>query len=338
MLEIESLVDKRQRLKVLAEDTRTRMKRSAMDIYHIGANLLEAQGLLAHGEFLPWIEAEFDMSQRSAYKFINVAKAFQGKFAQNANLEICASALYLLASSDTPEQARMEAIELAASGESITNRKAVELRQKHINLIEEDKPCSVLLPNKTNVDFNHLTVLAKTELPEIITDSLEEQEKLNSQTWIETIVLNDGRKLFVKHSNTESSFNRTNAMVDWAWYTWNPVTGCWHKCDYCYARDIANRFFTDVKFEPTFHPYRLAAPVNTPVPPEASIDIRAKNVFVCSMADLFGAWVPEEWIMAVFQQVIANPQWNFLFLTKFPQRLQEICDKLGGFPDNAWVN
>lgn len=41
--------------------------------------------------------------------------------------------------------------------------------------------------------------------------------------------------------------------------------------------------------------------------------------------------------MQVFQSVIASPQWNFLFLTKFPQRLQEICNKLCGFPDNAWV-
>lgn len=54
---IEPIDPKRQRLAVLAEDTRTRMKRSALDIYHIGANLLEAQGLLAHGEFLPWIQA-----------------------------------------------------------------------------------------------------------------------------------------------------------------------------------------------------------------------------------------------------------------------------------------
>lgn len=24
--------------------------------------------------------------------------------------------------------------------------------------------------------------------------------------------------------------------------TWNPVTGCLHGCEYCYARGIANRF------------------------------------------------------------------------------------------------
>jgi protein gp37 len=129
----------------------------------------------------------------------------------------------------------------------------------------------------------------------------------------------------------EHHFIRTNEMVDWAWWTWNPVTGCLHNCEYCFARDIANRFYPE-KFEPTFHPERLSAPHNTPVPREAETDLRARCVFVCSMADLFGKWVPQEWIDAILAEVRAAPQWNFLFLTKFPQRLAEIA-----WPPNAWV-
>jgi protein gp37 len=37
-----------------------------------------------------------------------------------------------------------------------------------------------------------------------------------------------------------------------------------------------------------------------------------------------------EWIEAVQATVRSNPRWNFLFLTKFPQRLAES-------PSNAWV-
>jgi protein gp37 len=132
-------------------------------------------------------------------------------------------------------------------------------------------------------------------------------------------------------TRADSVFNRTNAQVDWAWWTWNPVHGCRHNCAYCYARDIANRFYPE-KFEPTFHPERLAAPQNTPLPPEAEADIRARCVFVVSMGDLFGNWVPQEWIDAVLAEVQAAPQWNFLFLTKFPQRLAE-----QRWPANAWV-
>ncbi len=133
----ETIDSKQQRLAVLAEDTRTRMKRSALDIYHIGANLLEAQDLLAHGEFLPWIEAEFGMGKSSAYKFINVAKAFQGKFPQNGNLEIAASALYLLASPETPEDARDEVLRLASAGEPISPKKARKIVEKHASVAQE---------------------------------------------------------------------------------------------------------------------------------------------------------------------------------------------------------
>ena len=50
------------------------------------------------------------------------------------------------------------------------------------------------------------------------------------------------------------------------------------------------------------------------------------------MADLFGEWVPNEWINAVIEKVEQNPQWNFLFLTKNPKKLLDFA-----FPKNAWV-
>jgi hypothetical protein len=30
--------------------------------------------------------------------------------------------------------------------------------------------------------------------------------------------------------------------IDWTDFTWNPVTGCYNNCPYCYARRIAGRF------------------------------------------------------------------------------------------------
>lgn len=128
-----------------------------------------------------------------------------------------------------------------------------------------------------------------------------------------------------------STFNSTNDNIEWAKWSWNPVTGCKHGCDYCYARDIARRFY-DTGFEPTFHENRLSAPKNTKVPEEAKTNVGYKNVFVCSMADLFGDWVPKEWIEKVIQAVRENPQWNFLFLTKNPKRYLEFT-----FPENSWL-
>ena len=132
----------------------------------------------------------------------------------------------------------------------------------------------------------------------------------------------------------KSKFNRqkdNSPGIEWAKWSWNPVTGCLHACDYCYARDIAARFYTQ-GFALTLHPGRLCAPTNTKVPKQTAHDASYKNVFTCSMADLFGKWVPSEWIQAVLNQIRANPQWNFLVLTKFPIRMADF-----EFPENAWV-
>lgn len=149
------------------------------------------------------------------------------------------------------------------------------------------------------------------------------------------------RENLVARQVQKGTFNRTNDNVDWALWTWNPVTGCLHDCPYCYARDIANRFYLhlplDERFKPIFYPSRLSAPAETKIPSPTKIKdpvrkLGLQNVFVCSMADLFGKWVPTDWIEEVLKQVWQNPQWNFLFLTKFPIRMSEF-----EYPPNAWL-
>ena len=126
------------------------------------------------------------------------------------------------------------------------------------------------------------------------------------------------------------TFNPTNDNIEWAKWTWNPVTGCKHGCKYCYARDIAKRFTGH--FNPEFHEDRLNAPQFTRIPEKRKDEPGIHNVFVCSMADLFGEWVPDEWIQRVMEQVKQYPQWNFLFLTKNPKRYLTV-----DFPVNCWV-
>jgi protein gp37 len=130
----------------------------------------------------------------------------------------------------------------------------------------------------------------------------------------------------------ESALNKQDTdNIEWAKWSWNPITGCLHDCPYCYARDIANRFYAQ-KFAPTFLPGRLGAPAQQRVPLQAEHELGYRNVFTCSMADLFGKWVPSEWIEAVLQVIHDSPQWNFLLLTKFPNRLAEF-----EYPPNAWL-
>jgi len=135
------------------------------------------------------------------------------------------------------------------------------------------------------------------------------------------IVTVDGRVSEIKKPQ-HPSFNKTNGSVSWAKWTWNPVTGCEHGCKFCYAREIANsQRMADVypfQFAPAFHEYRLEAPKLTPC--KQSDDPTEGRVFVCSMADLFGKWVPDKWISDVFKACSETPCWEYLFLTKWPKR------------------
>lgn len=161
--------------------------------------------------------------------------------------------------------------------------------------------------------------------------------------------------------------------IDWADSTWNPVTGCLHGCEYCYARRIARRFCSNEHgkddglladlncsqgckgcsemdglefvgltrrwnhcpsaaypfgFLPTFHPHRLGEPARKTKP---------RTIFVCSMADLFGDWVPDSWIQEVFAACEAAPWHRYLFLTKNPSRYQALYeDKALPYSGNFW--
>ena len=155
--------------------------------------------------------------------------------------------------------------------------------------------------------------------------------------------------------------------IEWADSTWNPVTGCLHGCEYCYARRIAERWGTLFKgpqpedegltflpdeperfyeldepvrnedgkaepypanFYPTLHKYRLNQPQKW---------VKPQNIFVCSMADLFGEWVPDEWIEEVMKACLLSPQHRYLFLTKNPGRYMKLAEA-GKLPekDNFW--
>lgn len=133
----------------------------------------------------------------------------------------------------------------------------------------------------------------------------------------------------------KATFNETTGEgISWAAWSWNPVTGCLHGCDYCYARAIAHRFADGfpVGFTPLFHHERLDAPTNTTVPAQHRGDPAYKRVFVCSMADLYGRWVPDEWIGQVHASMAAAPWWQYILLTKFPTRYAGL-----ELPANAWV-
>ncbi len=104
--------------------------------------------------------------------------------------------------------------------------------------------------------------------------------------------------------------------------TWNPVIGCNHQCIYCWAIRLAKRLasmgvepYLSNIFKPTFLPQKLKRRFR-----------RGSTVFVCDMGDLFGEWVPEEWIRSIIDVIGRWTYTRFMFLTKNPNRYLQFED------------
>ncbi len=121
------------RLQVLAEDIRSRLKRMASDIYWIGCNLLEAKELFGWGQnaaFLTWAQEQSGIQKTLVYNFINVAKAFPN-FQDLGNFEVVMTALYFIARPSIPEAARTEFLTRSQSGEIISLPMAKAIVNQH---------------------------------------------------------------------------------------------------------------------------------------------------------------------------------------------------------------
>ncbi len=105
--------------------------------------------------------------------------------------------------------------------------------------------------------------------------------------------------------------------------TWNPVTGCLHFCTYCWARKYARRLaymgvepYRTHLFKPAFAEWRLGQKLG-----------KGSFVFVSDMGDMWGEWVPKEWIDKVLKAIRSKPNSKFLFLTKNPKRYYDFQEK-----------
>jgi protein gp37 len=133
------------------------------------------------------------------------------------------------------------------------------------------------------------------------------------------------------------------SAIEWTDATWNPFRGFNENrwmcrkvspgCDQCYASRLNQRFGgraypteAEVNADPAgwrgarLDEKALSQPLHWRQP---------RMIFVCSMTDLFGEWVPDEWIDRVFSVMALSPQHTYQVLTKRPKRMAGVIDRLG---------
>lgn len=123
--------------------------------------------------------------------------------------------------------------------------------------------------------------------------------------------------------------------IEWTDYTWNPIGGCKHGCRWqmpdgswavCYAETIAERFTSGYPRGFAHHywrPQALAEPLKLKTP---------AKIFLDSMSDLMGHWVPDDQVRQVLAICRAAHWHTFQLLTKNAPRLLHF-----EFPPNVWI-
>jgi hypothetical protein len=116
-----------EKLRTAAMTIKEKIDSSLRGLIEAGQGLLAVKKMLPHGQFLPWIEAEFGWTDRTARRLMEVADQFGSKSDIMSDLHITTTALYHLAAPSTPFAARQIAIDRATAGERITPAVATQI-------------------------------------------------------------------------------------------------------------------------------------------------------------------------------------------------------------------
>jgi protein gp37 len=136
--------------------------------------------------------------------------------------------------------------------------------------------------------------------------------------------------------------------IEWTDYSWNPIRARapgsgkigWHcehvseECRLCYAEVLNKLYGTRFAFtrqnRDAVELYLDEKILHGPMPR------RPAKIFVCDMTDLFGQFVPDEWIDHVISTMTFEVHLTFQVLTKRPERMREYFTRGLAVP-HLWI-
>ena len=124
--------------KAAAKRIRGLGKKQNAAIIAIGKELTEIKDKLGHGHFTAWCQSEFEMTDRTAQRYMLVAE----KFKTDNVSDLPASILHLLAAPSTPEPVRQDIIARAARGEKITRKAAqreIAVKKHRLRVVQDGR-------------------------------------------------------------------------------------------------------------------------------------------------------------------------------------------------------
>jgi protein gp37 len=135
--------------------------------------------------------------------------------------------------------------------------------------------------------------------------------------------------------------------IEWTDASWTPIRARWQNagtgeekigwhcehvseaCRNCYAEAMNKRFGTGLPYKPG-HRDEIDLFLNRGTLLQPIKWRKPRKIFVCSMTDLFGDWVPDEWIDRIFTVMVLAPQHTFQILTKRSERMRDYISTRAG--------
>jgi hypothetical protein len=214
------------------------IRRTAEDIINIGQRLIEVKKFLGHGNFTNWLKVEFNWSISTATKFMHVAEHL--KFVNFTNLNISASALYIIAAPSTSKEARAEVLKRAVIGENITYTQAKEIVNKYKENVPS-QPCNLentniglktIRPNSSNslqIEDHETTsifylpddlvskgIKLKNSFPLFECQSFSRENENSKIVNFSKIIVYDQKEILDNEMNSSSSLDNTqlNSLIN----------------------------------------------------------------------------------------------------------------------------